>query len=215
MGSPTAAPKSLDAHAINHLLDGYRRGGYIDVLIKELVDEGYRRPGWHELAFSFSQLSLPLSVDRVLDEAEKPAVAEAIRTLFPYPQIYPSDLVVIEVDEDDNEATVEEPVYEVELSDSASDSPQSPEVEYKPLDRNAVIYIVERFRSGLVMEWIVDELADMGYETPSWHVTDKILEANGMSEEDGRVIGPNGFKAHEGRVWGEIVIPEGIFDEEA
>lgn len=155
------------------------------MLLQELVDQGYRRPSYDEVAYVFGLLGLTLFADRVQNEEERPAVIRAIERAQFGPE------AMLEDEDDDSEAGL------------------------KPFDRDALIFLVERHRGGLLVEWILDELDDMGYEMPGWDVVHDILEANGMSREDGNVVGPNGFVAYEGRVWGEIVIPDGIFDDEA
>lgn len=60
---------------------------------------------------------------------------------------------------------------------------------------------------GLFVEWILEELDDMGYEMPGWYVVHEVLEANGMICEDGNIIGPHGFVADEGGVDG-VIIPD-------
>lgn len=216
--TPRASRKEIDLHFATYLVVGYRNGGFADVLLQDLVDQGYRRPSYHEVAENFLQNGLELSVDRVLNEEDHPAVAHAIQEArsFKLP-INASTLQFTERDEDGNKVDVTDPARKQELFDSIFNrGPEIPDEERKPFDRDAAIYIVENFRGGLFAEWILDELDDLGYMVPNWDVVHKILGANGMKYEDGYAVSRQGcFVAYEGRVWGEIVIPDGIFDDAA
>ncbi|MCJ1393984.1 hypothetical protein MMC18_006861 [Xylographa bjoerkii] len=80
----------------------------------------------------------------------------------------------------------------------------------KPFDRDAAEYIIKRFRNAEFICFIIHELYDMGYVLPSRDAVKVLLAANGMDEKDERVVGPHGFVAHEGKVWGEIVVPDEV-----
>ncbi|MCJ1436895.1 hypothetical protein MMC27_006277 [Xylographa pallens] len=88
-------------------------------------------------------------------------------------------------------------------------SPTAP-ANSKPFDRAAAEYIIKRFRGGLYLAFIMDELSENGYVVPCEEKVGALLAANGMAEKDEEVLGSRGFKAHEGRVWGPIVVPEGV-----
>ncbi|MCJ1242844.1 hypothetical protein MMC30_000039 [Trapelia coarctata] len=216
--SSKPAPKRVDEQFVAHFFGAYQNGAYIDVLIQELVDQGYQRPSYSEIAYNLLPYGLQLSADRVLNEADKPAAAQAAEAAGPPPfmMLHPSMIQFTGRDDEGNETVIEDPERCQQLFDSTFTRERIPDGKRKPFDREGAIFIVERFRSGIFAEWVMDELDDLGYVTPSWEVFDRILAANGMNADDGVVVSRNGgFEAHEGRVWGETVIPEGIFDEEA
>ena len=88
--------------------------------------------------------------------------------------------------------------------------------ERKAFDRAAAVYIVQLFRAGDFAHTIMEDLECLGYELPCWEVFDGILAANGLCADnelallEGEVVGEE-----EGRDWSCVVIPEGIFEEEA
>jgi hypothetical protein len=216
--TPRAPRKEIDVHFAEYLVFGYKNGGFVDVLLQDLVHQGYRRPSYCEVAENFLQNGLELSVDRVLNEEDKPAAAHAIQEArtFKLP-INASTLQFTERDEEGNKVNITDPARKQKLFDSMFNrGPEILDEDRKPFDRDAAIYIVENFRGGLFAEWILDELDEFGYMVPSWDVVHKILAANGMKYEDGYAVSRQGcFVAYEGRVWGEIVIPDGIFDDAA
>lgn len=122
--TPTAGPKDVDRHAITRLIGGYESGEYIDVLVQELVDQGYKRLNYHEIAFQFLLFGLELSEDQVLDEIHKPVVAQAAqaagppakkREVAPPVGVGPSEIRFTVTDEEGKKTVIEDPARKEEL----------------------------------------------------------------------------------------------------
>ncbi|MCJ1403250.1 hypothetical protein MMC11_006473 [Xylographa trunciseda] len=78
----------------------------------------------------------------------------------------------------------------------------------KPFDREAAEYLVERYRNAVPLVFIMSALYKRDYILPGKEMVRSLLAANGMHENDQVIMGPNGFVAHKGKVWGDIVVPE-------
>lgn len=108
--------KDIDQHFVRHVLDGYKNGGYIDVLIQELVDQGYRRPSYHEVAHNFLPFGLTLSADRVLNKEHK---AEVHRAALSGPFVIDAPMLqFMETDRDGKEVEIKDPVRKQKLAGS-------------------------------------------------------------------------------------------------
>ncbi|MCJ1384302.1 hypothetical protein MMC17_007418 [Xylographa soralifera] len=90
---------------------------------------------------------------------------------------------------------------------NARNPPSSAPPYSEPFDPAAAEYITTRFRGGLHLAFVMEELYCLGHVLPCDHMVKALLAASGMAEEDELVLGPDGFVAHEGRVWGDVVVP--------
>jgi len=119
MGPSASSPssrKDIDQHFVRHVLDGYKNGGYVDVLIQELVDQGYKRPSYHEIAHNFLPFGLTLSADRVLNKEHK---AEVRRAALSVPFVIDASMLQFtETDKDGKEVEIKDPARKRELSDT-------------------------------------------------------------------------------------------------
>jgi len=212
--APTTTLRAFDRDGFAHLLEGYRNGGYIDVLVQELVDQGYGRVDYDSIAMAFHRCDLELSPDRALDEAEKVLVAEAAANMVPpFLRFAPSAIRFIDRDGEGNMVVLQDPERRRDAFKARFGQLKIHDAKHQPLGLKAAVFIVKEFRRGVHLEFILTDLSNRGYVSPSLNFIDEILAANEMSREDARREVMGEFDAYEGRVWGDIIIPDELLVE--
>ncbi|MCJ1242839.1 hypothetical protein MMC30_000034 [Trapelia coarctata] len=108
---------------------------------------------------------------------------------------------------------IEDPFQKVTAFNRKFGSLRMPEVERRPLDRDAAVHFVEQFRKGIHGFYTVNGLLNYGFAVPNRDVLDKILAANELNWEDKRVDNHDKSDPYEGRIWEEVIIPDGLLPE--
>lgn len=198
---PTAVAQELDLYAAHHLLSGYRNGDFIDLLVEALVEQGYQRPSYREIARAFIEADLELSVNRVFCEESKAAVIDAVENGVPgYLMFHPSMLILTGVNRRGKEVYIKNPARITRIFNAKYGRPYHKEVHRRLLDNDGVEQIVEDFRNGMPAEFIMNDLGNIGYVEPSWEGFDEILAANGLSRGDVRRDVFGNFTAYNDRM---------------
>ncbi|MCJ1242840.1 hypothetical protein MMC30_000035 [Trapelia coarctata] len=214
-GRPVDCPhKFLDKHAVEHLVNGYADGVFIDRLIQDLEDQGYDSPPYVEAIYHLIINKLVPSADRALLEESKPliedAIAEVTQDINTDPEAY-YDYQEFELEREHDPAR--EQAFADFLAKSGLHIPEHrPDLVQKPFNRDAAVIFVTKFRAGFSIYKILEELDELKYRFPTSDETDRLLEANRLARDE-HLLDYERQELYKDRAWSEIRIPDSVFEE--
>ena len=206
---------AIDKDAVKYLIDGYMNGQFIDHLVQDLEDQGYE-VSYKEVVYHFLVHRLIPSADRVLDQDKKRlfdlGIQQVTEELNENPgKIFYHESLAMDLEQDPTrdqafkDFVANSGIRIVEFELEAVANP------WKPFNRDAAILFVEEFRDQVSTAMILDTLYVRNYAYPSPGEIDRLLEANGLTDDE-YMPEIERYLLYKDRVWPEIQVPDSVFD---
>lgn len=205
----------MDCHAVKLLVKGYLNGASIDQLAKDLEEQGYFNPNYNEIVHRLIAHRIVPSTDRAVGEETKSLIDSAIK--YACEDIHTNSAVYYRYASFAT-ALDPDPAREQDFENFLKQTglripPYRPDLVIKPFNRHAAIIFVTKFREGMGFVDIFEALMELKYSVPTHDEMYRLLEVNGINDDHYRWDADERRELFAGRVWGEILVPDSVFEE--